>query len=304
MNVKVVCQGFDKFFNYGESYAATIDWSSAKVQEKIDGSIIKVWFDGPDCWHVSTNGMIDAYKTDLMNPTEEFKSFGDLFDAAWKNSPYGRGDLIDAFGDREKYTFIFELVSPWNRVVIPYKDIKIYLIGVRDNDTGEEIDPDSLGYHFNRPKVYSFGTFDDAVKNAAMLPYDQEGYVVVDKNWNRIKAKSTSYLAAHHLKNNGNVSPNNVLELIKSGEDKEFIAYFPEYKNHFDAVNKKYTKTIEAILLAVDESKELKKTLSSKKDFATFVLQQDAKIRKYMFAQWDGKNIQAMIDTLDYDDLL
>ena len=33
---KIVCWPFDKFFNYGESYAASIDWSSARVQEKID----------------------------------------------------------------------------------------------------------------------------------------------------------------------------------------------------------------------------------------------------------------------------
>src|ERR1035437_3404382 len=33
----VVAMGFSKFANYGESYAAKIDWSSAEVQEKVDG---------------------------------------------------------------------------------------------------------------------------------------------------------------------------------------------------------------------------------------------------------------------------
>lgn len=38
-NNGIVCWPFDKFFNYGECYAAKIDWSSAKVQEKIDGCL-------------------------------------------------------------------------------------------------------------------------------------------------------------------------------------------------------------------------------------------------------------------------
>ena len=34
---KIVCWPFEKFFNYGEKYASSINWDSAKVQEKIDG---------------------------------------------------------------------------------------------------------------------------------------------------------------------------------------------------------------------------------------------------------------------------
>ena len=41
---KVVAYAFDKFFNFGESYAAKIDWDSAVVEQKEDGSLIKVYF--------------------------------------------------------------------------------------------------------------------------------------------------------------------------------------------------------------------------------------------------------------------
>ena len=37
-----VCVPFFKFGNYGESYADDIDWNTTKVQEKIDGSLIKI----------------------------------------------------------------------------------------------------------------------------------------------------------------------------------------------------------------------------------------------------------------------
>ena len=42
-NLEVVCWPFRKFGNYNESYADKIDWNTARVQDKIDGSIIKLW---------------------------------------------------------------------------------------------------------------------------------------------------------------------------------------------------------------------------------------------------------------------
>lgn len=39
----IACYPFDKFDNYNAPWANVIDWSTAKVQEKLDGSIIKVW---------------------------------------------------------------------------------------------------------------------------------------------------------------------------------------------------------------------------------------------------------------------
>ena len=58
----VVCYPMDKFFNHGERYAKKIDWSTARVQQKVDGSLIKVWYwNRKNKWVISTNGCIDAY---------------------------------------------------------------------------------------------------------------------------------------------------------------------------------------------------------------------------------------------------
>ena len=54
-----VCVPFFKFGNFGESYVPNIDWSTARVQEKLDGSLIKLWHYKGE-WHVSSNGEIDA----------------------------------------------------------------------------------------------------------------------------------------------------------------------------------------------------------------------------------------------------
>lgn len=57
-NLEVACFPFRKFGNYNESYADKIDWNTARVQEKIDGSIIKMWYGENEKWVFSTNAMI------------------------------------------------------------------------------------------------------------------------------------------------------------------------------------------------------------------------------------------------------
>src|SRR5438045_764436 len=58
-NWECVSRGFDKFFNYGEVHAAAIDWGTAVVQEKVDGSLIMLyWYD--EAWQVATSGTPDA----------------------------------------------------------------------------------------------------------------------------------------------------------------------------------------------------------------------------------------------------
>lgn len=107
-DVKVVCHAFNKFFNYGEPNAHPIDWASAKVQEKVDGSILKVWYDG-GMWHTSTNGVINAFQCDLQMPTEEFKSFGDLYMKAIWNQGLIHLDMNLYFDHNS--THVFELTS-------------------------------------------------------------------------------------------------------------------------------------------------------------------------------------------------
>jgi len=59
--LEVVCWPFRKFGNHNESYCDSIDWESARVLEKVDGSIIKLWFDfQKNDWQFSTNGTIRA----------------------------------------------------------------------------------------------------------------------------------------------------------------------------------------------------------------------------------------------------
>src|SRR2546423_400145 len=70
----VVARGFDKFFNHGDHLAAPIDWSTAKVQAKEDGSLCVLYHYNSD-WHVATSGSPDASGNVYDNPL----TFADLF---------------------------------------------------------------------------------------------------------------------------------------------------------------------------------------------------------------------------------
>lgn len=190
---EVVCWPFNKFGNYGESYADNIDWSSARVQEKIDGSIVKLyWYN--NAWRWATNGVINAAKAEVQNYN---KSYYDLIRSARNYKEIFYNDL------NKDYTYIFELVSPYNRVVIEYNFTELYHIGTRNNRTGEELNID-LG--IQKPKEYPLTSLADCLSAAQVLCDDgetHEGFVVVDKDWHRIKIKTPEYLAQHHTWNNG-----------------------------------------------------------------------------------------------------
>jgi len=290
-----VCHAFDKFFNYNEPNAHSVDWNTARIQEKIDGSIIKVWFDD-GAWHISTNGVIDSHNAGSQIPQVGLETYYDLFTLAASNSGLDYNKL------RANTTWIFELVSPWNRVVVPYKETGIYHIGARDNLTGLEFDED-IG--IRKPCKYDFASWEDMVKTTAELPFDREGYVVVDSKWNRVKVKSLAYLQAHHIKNNGSVNPDRVLELIRSGNDSEFVDYFPEYKDHFDKIRARYIESLDYLnktLVTVTSKK-----MDGRKDFALWVMSTvHEKMRKYCFTWYDGKEKEtwAKFNSCDYDGLI
>ena len=252
---KVVCFPFTKFFNVDEENAAKIDWNYAKVQEKVDGSLIKVWYDN-DTWNISTNGCINAFDCKLPNDLV-YKNFGELFFVALP-------DKEIFFSGNHDYTYMFELVSPYNKVVIDYPEPKIYHIGTRDNITGEELDID-IG--IDKPKQYNLKTEQEVKMAANNLPFNEEGYVVVDRNWNRVKIKSPAYVNAHRLVNNRVINKEKILELIMANEQSEFLSYFPEYKKDFNRIEthlliwKNYLKMIEYFV------GEVKDTLD-KKEFA------------------------------------
>jgi hypothetical protein len=203
--------------------------------------------------------VIDAKECTLVNDLNpKYQTFYDLFAEGSKTLDFNR---------LEKHkTYSIELVSPYNRVIIPYSEIKLYHTGTRNNITLEECN-DDIG--IEKPKEYSFNSLNDVIEMAKTLPFSEEGYVVVDGNWNRIKVKSPAYLAVHHLHNNGNLNKKRVLELIRTNEHHEYLSYFQEHKEFFDKIEKVYQIYLEKIKKDVEDVSS--QIFLTRKDYALYV---------------------------------
>lgn len=264
----IVCFPFRRFYNYGEGFASQIDWSSAYVQDKIDGTLCSAYFDWPFSkeWKVSTRNMI--YAEGAINQYAllgDSKSFAFLF---WEIFTKERIKELDV-----KNTYSFELVSPENKIVKRYSSRELYLLLVRDNVSLQEKSIDSVRMFrvdclkVSLPSQYHFNNLEQVIEMTRKLKPDDEGYVVVDKDFNRIKVKNPAYFALSAIKNNGNVE-SNLVKFIVKGEKTEFLSYFPEFKERYENLELRYND----LLMSAEELYNKTKDLELQKDFALAVL--------------------------------
>lgn len=260
--LEVRCWPFEKFCSIGQRGVEldldNFNWNNCRVEDKLDGSIIKLWFfpakvvldwltpEPQGYWVWSTNSCIYAKDADIQNSD---KTYLDIIKSAinYTDVPFNWLDI--------NKTYIFELVSPQTQVVVKYPYPMLYHIGTRDNKTGEEYRVD-IGV--KRPDIYDIHSLDDCIKAATNLnsggTIKKEGFVVVDNNWHRVKIKSPDYLRAHYLWNNGNVSKDKILNLIIKDE----IGDISEYNSKMKVLIKYYDYALE----------ELKYKINSYMDYA------------------------------------
>jgi hypothetical protein len=226
---RIVCMGYRKFWNLGEKYADAIEWSTARVLEKLDGSLMMLYrWQGR--WCVASSGTPDA-----GGPFGDADgTFADAFWSTWRSLGYRLPD------DTDPRWFFFEFCAPTNRIVVRYDRPRLVLHGARHAHTLIEVDEQGLtdiGTDYGWEVVSSAPAHDAAdlvAKAAATDPLALEGFVVVDAGFRRVKVKNPRYVEIHHLR--GNRSPRSVIELWKAGEVDEVLAHFPEMAPDFDAV--------------------------------------------------------------------
>lgn len=212
---EVLCWPFRKFGNSYEFYVDDIDWSTASVQEKVDGSIIKLWYNHDiGIWIWSSNSCIHAVNAKFPNGFT-------LADIILKCPQFS---IVRQYMESNilvtDFTYIFELVSPYNQIVVRYTESTLYHIGTRNNITGEEYSSKLEGIPC--PKLYPLSSEKDCIEAASHLNSgyypSNEGFVVVDNNWHRIKIKSPEYVVYHHTVNNGCITKAKAYKLIKDDD--------------------------------------------------------------------------------------
>lgn len=274
---RVVAYPFKKFFNFGEAYADEIDWESAVVETKEDGSLIKVYFyDGE--WRVGTNGTIFAENAELNSGP--YKNFRELFDAAAEKCGFDFSRL------NRYYTYVLELCSPFNIIICPQSEMRLIHIGTRNNRTFQEVEADIGIPH---PQRYALSSLEDCITMAKTFDFTKEGFVVKDKNYNRIKVKSEDYVRVHRLANNGSMTEERAIELIRENELDEFFTYFPQYKEYIEAVKNEVAALSQSINDIITAAREIKSHSISRADFAAQVVKLSSLGKVVSFLAYDGK---------------
>lgn len=232
----IVAYPFDKFFNLQESKAAAIDWDSAVVYEKLDGTCAVLYFHDGE-WKMKTLGTVEGegpIHAQHIDLPEGVETFNDLFWYTW-DEVYP--DLDPHNELHPHYTFIFELCTPYNQVVKYYEEPRIVLLGVRHNHTFEEYCPSYHDDVLDVPKMYDIKQTSPSKLKAMvdLLPYDEEGYVVRDDQFRRIKLKNPSYVSAHKTKDTIS-RKSGILDLIFDDEVDDFLSVFPEHEEKVNEV--------------------------------------------------------------------
>lgn len=298
------CVPFKKFWNYGEHNQSTIDWASARIEEKLDGSIIKIWHNGTK-WIISTNGMIDSINAGLFENSFGIDNFHDLVRRSLENY---EDHAIEKYGNA-KETYVFEVCTPLNKVVVTHEDFKLVFLGRFDNETTQELDKMEHEFSeiFDLPKVYEFKTIKDVVDSAKFLPFNEEGYVMVDKDYNRLKVKSPQYIAVHRLGAESKWLPKSHFEIVKMGEISEVVTYYSELEEPLLAMEERIGVVTKRVMEDIKGLKEYRlqlaeqKIIERKKDLALHIQGNFVYMPSgfsYINGKWTG--VRNFIASIDY----
>lgn len=287
---RVICGPYTKFFNWDDPNSALklIDWKTARSYAKIDGQLIKMFkYDGDHRDHWVTNGAPGLY-TPLDYEEGDIKTYPDLVKAALNKDLKAPANFIITEHDfscdadwvkkvPDGWTLDFELTSPQNRIVVKYNETKLWFHGARDAE-GNEFFPEDVaemfGIPYEIPKIYEGvdgidAAFADYLND--MNGAENEGMVICDGNFNRIKVKCDSYLNMKFIRETSE-SPEAIWRIVITEQYDDILSKAPELKEKIDEAVKTYRKF----------AKDLKSTIA----YAIDVYENDKNKNRKEFALW------------------
>lgn len=298
--VRPICMPYKKFANYGEGYADNIDWSTAVAREKIDGILVKcAKVDGKTYWFTN-NGFdwsmqfgTDFSTDDGEKETQGCTTFGDLLKyALYKEMNLPNVKTVGGYKDYNKYfnninnienswlskvpdgwTLMFELVSPRNRIICKYPHTMLYFTGCRDNK-GQEHTPEEAAQTFNipyrLPTLYKCDTPEAAKKLVEHYKgNEQEGIVVCDAEFRRVKIKCESYLQLKFTVDNDR--PKNLFKMVVENTYDDILPSLPNLKPSIEEMKKNINEFKELLLEYYNYIKGIKATYTDKAKYAEYV---------------------------------
>lgn len=213
-NQKVIATPFPKFWNLGED-GRTFPDLPFEAFEKLDGSLI-IAFHHDGAWRCATKGSFNSQQAQAARAllATEHLVVGD--------------------------TYLFELVGPSNKIVVPYERDELVLLSVYGRDGNELSYPlllvlaDLIGCRVAERR--SFSSFIELTEHVTALPATNEGFVVRFEDGSRLKVKGEEYRRVHALISR--VTPLAVWEALVAGDDLEAMRrQLPEeFWTDFDSI--------------------------------------------------------------------
>lgn len=247
-NWEVAARPYDRFFNVEEG-VDNLDWGTAVIMPKLDGSLIYVYrHDGKilcgTTGHPEAAGPLDGTG----------KTFADLFwEVVAETNLRGYAD--------DHGTLMFELCTPENVNVIRQREYRATLLAARNNATGKYLDEVALdrlaqaldvavimqGHPRSIPVHRRLRDCLEAVE--LMEPGESEGFVVKDAQHRMVKIKAPSYIGLHRLKHH--TTPTALIEAAKEGAldsvAEVCVEYLPEVNARIAEFRAKWDAMVKAI---------------------------------------------------------
>lgn len=231
----LVAQPFVRFFNLGEGGPEDVkrfDWNDFRCWTKEDGSLSIVYHYAGE-WHSNTSGSFGLGPISSRDSRSWRQVVREVADFDW--------DRLD-----KGVTYIFELCTPWNKIIRHYPVPRMVMLGayVGPEECGPERTAE-LASLAGATMVESHGFHSMAEIEEFLAKKEKddatfEGVVVRDRSGLRYKVKSRTYLSLAHMYGNGDLGlPKRILPFVLAGETSEVLSYFPELKDQVAEVKAK-----------------------------------------------------------------
>jgi hypothetical protein len=291
---EIVSMSFPRFFNHNEGHAAELDWEHTNAEIKLDGTLITVYaYKGN--YYIQTRGRANADGPVGQSSDTFHQRVFELFSHKF-NDPFGP---FKANNPNEKYCWVFEYVSPDNRIVTPYDYEGLFLMAAYNKLLCSEVKPEYVDqfaaeYHFQRPPFARVTSMKDVDKLIDKMDPLEEGLVLVDHRFRRVKVKNPGYLSIARVKNAGiDLQPRHFADIVLKGDGKEIAGYYPEYKEILLFLE----EVVTSLMKEVDTMWKLYKIAPDRKTFAENV--KSHPLCHLLFLAWDGQ-IKDMSDALKH----
>jgi len=316
--VKPYLMPFFKFSNYGENGADPVNWHGIlHVRDKLDGSLLKLLKEpeGGDLWttngsfdvHVEVPELLPAQNEEHLPPPYTFASLRDYalrgHEEEIKRLPTG-------------WTFMFELTSPYNRIIVPYRETKLFFLGCRDPH-GFEHTPEwaakEFAMTFATPQIFHLKNLDEVIEYChAVDSDDREGFVVQDENFNRVKVKTDYYRSLFYLKGEDHFSDERIFLAIKQGSIDDALVAWPEliprtneitaewigFRNSIAALCKKTADFYQQCRQKHEDPK------IAKKYYAMYVMDKCQPVSSFLFeAIKENADLETLFNKIEYKEL-